>query len=246
MEISVIASGSNGNSCLVEEKDSSVLIDAGKSGKEIEKRLSKMGKSLENINAILLTHSHIDHVRGASVIARRYNLPVYMLHETYEDVGMQFCGVDVKKFNSNSKFCISGLEIKPVATSHDVPSCGFVVGDFGIFTDTGRITKEMKCALPKLRGVLLESNHDIDMLINGPYPPYLKQRIISDRGHLNNICASQIIEELGSSLSFALLGHLSGTNNTPKVASSTFEAIVKKKVDYKVCSREKGTGVWEL
>ena len=169
-----------------------------------------------------------------------------MLDETYKEVEQQFYGVDVKKFNLNSKLCISGLDIKPVATSHDVPSCGFAVGDFGIFTDTGKVTKEMKCTLPKLRGVLLESNHDIDMLINGPYPPYLKQRIISDRGHLNNICASQLVEELGGSLSFALLGHLSGTNNTPKVASSTFETIVKKKVDYEVCSREKETGVWDL
>jgi len=246
MEISVIASGSNGNSCLVEEKKASVLIDAGHSARELEHRLSNLGKSLENINAILLTHSHIDHIRGAAVVARRYKAQIYMLNETYREIGSAFPKLKIKRFSLSADFRINGLAIKPVETSHDVPSCGFVIGRFGIFTDTGKITAGMRAAMPKLKGVLLESNHDIDMLINGPYPPFLKQRIISEYGHLNNICASQLVEELGGNLSFALLGHLSAINNTPKVASSTFETIVKKKVEYSICSRDRETGVWEL
>jgi len=246
MEISVIASGSNGNSCLVEEKKASVLIDTGKSAREIEHRLSNLGKSLENIDAILLTHSHIDHVGSAAVIARRHKVPVYMLNETYKEIGSAFSKLEVKKFSSSSKFRINGLAIMPVETSHNVPSCGFVIGNFAVFTDTGKITKGMRAAMPKLQGVLLESNYDVDMLINGPYPQFLKQRITSGYGHLNNICASQFVEEFGGNLLFALLGHLSAINNTPKAASAAFESIVKKKVDYSICSRERETGVWEL
>jgi len=246
MHISVIASGSNGNSCLVEDKGASVLIDAGKSAKEIESRLNNLGKSAENIDGIILTHSHIDHYIGIGPIARKYNIPVYLTKETYSETSDKLGAIQTKHFTLNKYFKIKGLKIQPILTSHDVQSSGFVINHFGLFTDTGIITQQMQDVLPSLKGILLESNHDIDMLINGPYPSFLKQRILSDNGHLSNIHASSFIQQKSKDLNFVLLAHLSANNNTVEKAKHTFETIVKKKIDYSVLSRDKESGTWEL
>jgi len=244
MEISIVASGSNGNSTLVENKSSAVLIDAGLSCKEIEARLNRMGKSLEQVDGIILTHGHIDHYRGIGPVARQYNIPVYLTKQVYEQCQYLLGTLDIKQFSLNKPFKINSMSIKPVRTSHDMPNCGFVIGKFGLFTDTGKVTPGMKKAMANLQGVLIESNHDIDMLLDGRYPYFLKQRILSDTGHLSNIHCSQFVQALGKNLSWALLGHLSGNNNTPAVAADTFSAIVKRKVDSAVLSREKESGVW--
>ncbi len=242
MNISVIASGSNGNSCLIEEKDTSILVDAGKSLKEINYRLKKLGKSLENLDAVLLTHAHTDHSMSVDLISRRYNVPLYMTRKTNTQL---LFNENVKFYSINSTFKIKNLNIKAIETSHDVPSCGFVINKFGIFTDTGIITRNMKYIVKNLKGILLESNHDIDMLIKGNYPYYLKQRIFSDIGHLSNVHASTFIKEKGKHLDFVLLGHLSANNNKPSIAKNTFESIVKKTNCY-ILSREKQSGVWEI
>jgi phosphoribosyl 1,2-cyclic phosphodiesterase len=246
MEISVIASGSNGNCCLVEENGVSLLIDAGKSGREIEARLNRLGKSLENIHAIILTHAHSDHVRGAGVIARRYNIPIYIMQKTHSDCSGVIGQAQTHYFSRYHPFKVNDLRIQPVPTCHDVDSCGFVINRFGLFTDTGIVTKQMSEVMPHLRGVLLESNHDIDMLISGPYPHYLKKWILSDKGHLSNIHASQLVEDRGKELSLVLLGHLSAVNNTPERAEITFERLVRRKIEYAICSRERETGCFDL
>ena len=244
MEISVIASGSNGNCCLVEKKDAAVLVDAGKSGILIEQRMKKLGKSLENVDAIIITHSHHDHISGAGVISRRFNIPIYMSKQTFLESRFKIGNADIRQFKGS--FRIKSLEIKPIPTSHNVHSTGFKINDFGIFTDTGIATKEMEKILPGLKAVLLESNHDIDMLINGFYPPYLKQWILSEKGHLNNIDASTLIQNQGKNLQLALLGHLSGNNNSPEIVRKTFEILVKRKIDSSVLSREKESGTWKI
>jgi len=242
MEISVIASGSNGNCCLVEDKDVSVLIDAGKSGSEIETRMRRLGKSLEDVDGIVITHGHNDHISSAGVLSRRFGIPVYMTKEVYS-------GARLGRFESrifSGDFKVNGLKVKPVVTSHNVSSCGFVVGKFGYFTDTGRITKQMKKVIPGLNSILLESNHDVGMVHNGHYPAFLKKWILSDEGHLSNDNASSIIQEKGKNLSFVLLGHLSGNHNTSDIASETFNTFVKRKIDFSVCSRDKESGSWKL
>ena len=244
MEITVIASGSNGNCCLVEDKRNSILIDAGKSAREIGSRMDSLGKSLENVDAIIITHSHHDHISGAGIISRMHGIPLYMSKETFEEADGKIGDAKIKRFTQNRGFKIGNLEIRPVQTSHNVSSCGFAIGEFGIFTDTGIVTRQMHDILPKLKGVLLESNHDIDMLINGRYPAYLKQWILSDQGHLSNIHASEFIQEKGNNLGLVLLGHLSGNNNTPGIAKKTFETLVKRKIDYDVCSRDRASGKW--
>jgi phosphoribosyl 1,2-cyclic phosphodiesterase len=244
MEISVIASGSNGNCCLVEEKGASVLIDAGKSGSEIETRMNRLGKSLDDVSGIVITHRHSDHISGAGVLSRKFGIPVHMTKEVYSEA--KIGKFDSKIFSMNKDFNIKKLKIKPIMTSHNVNSCGFVVGKFGYFTDTGIVTGQMKKAISGLNSILLESNHDVDMVSNGHYPAFLKKWILSDEGHLSNDNASSIIQEAGKNLSFVLLGHLSGNHNTPDIASETFDTIVKRKIDFSVCSREKESGSWKI
>ncbi len=245
MEISVIASGSNGNCCLVEDKKTSILVDAGKSCREIEFRMDKLGKSLEDIQAIILTHAHHDHISGAGILSRKYDMPIYMTKKVLLDAEHKLGNIQKKLF-SFRQFSIGSLKIKPVPTSHNVSSCGFVINKFGIFTDTGVVTKQMESEILKLNTILLESNHDIGMVINGPYHAFLKKWILSDKGHLSNIDASTLIKKKGKNLSLVLLGHLSGNNNTPEIASKTFESIVKGRVEYAVCSRDTLSGKWSI
>jgi phosphoribosyl 1,2-cyclic phosphodiesterase len=246
MEVSVIASGSNGNCCLVEHNNTSVLIDAGKSGREIESRMRKLNKKPEDVNAILLTHAHSDHIMGAGILSRRFSIPVYMDKIVFDEAKFKRGKIDERIFSIKSTFKVDNLEIIPISTSHSVTSCGFVIDKFGYFTDTGTVTKEMEKAIPKLNGILLESNHDIDMVLSGPYPLHLKQWVLSDIGHLSNAHASSVIQEKGHKLSLALLGHLSGINNTIKAAKDTFEALVKRNIDVKICSRSEESGTWRL
>lgn len=244
MEISVIASGSNGNCCLVEDKDTSVLIDAGKSGREIEKRMNSLGKTLENVDGCIITHAHVDHIQGAGVISRRYDVPLYINKQVYSECSNKLGKANIKLFEN--EFKVKNLEIKPILTCHNVTSSGFIVGKFGLFTDTGIVTPQMNDAMKKLNAVLLESNHDIDMLKNGHYPVFLKNWILSEIGHLSNESASSLIEKQGKNLSLALLGHLSGNNNTPQLAMDTFESLVKRKIECSVCSRDKESGSWQI
>lgn len=246
MKIAVIASGSNGNSYLIQNKDTNILIDAGISGKQISERLKRMNLDLENLDGVLLTHGHSDHYKSVGIIARRYKTPIYATKESYEDCKNSIGSCEVKYFDKSRSFKIKDTEIRPIETSHDVNSCGFAINKFGLFTDTGIITKQMQDIIPKLKGVVLESNHDIDMLLNGSYPIFLKQRILSDKGHLSNVHASNFINENAKHLDWVLLGHLSGNNTTPGLTKRTFETIVKKKMDFNVLSRDKESGVWEI
>lgn len=246
MEISVIASGSNGNSCLVEDKGVSVLIDAGKSGREIELRMERLGKHLDDVSGIILTHSHSDHISGAGILSRRYDIPIYLTRNTYSEASSKLGDITHNFFSVDKTFKIKDMEISPVLTSHKVPSSGFVIGKFGLFTDTGIVTKQMKDVFSSLNSVLIESNHDIDMLKNGHYPAFLKKWILSSEGHLSNLDASGLVDRFGKNLSLVLLGHLSGNNNMPSIAAETFESVVKSKIEYKVCSRDEETGTWKV
>jgi phosphoribosyl 1,2-cyclic phosphodiesterase len=246
MEISVIASGSNGNCCLVEDKGVSVLIDAGKSCRETEQRICRLGKNLSEVKAIIISHSHHDHISGAGVISRKYDIPIYATDKVCSEAKLKLGNIKIKSFSISRSFDIGSMKIKPVHTSHNVSSCGFVIGKFGIFTDTGIVTRQMGLEIPKLNAMLLESNYDVDMLINGHYPAFLKQWILSNKGHLSNIDACGSIQKKGKNTSLVLLGHLSGNNNTPEAARNTFESLVKRKVQYAVCSRDNESGTWSL
>lgn len=229
MKVSVLASGSSGNSTYVESDSSKILIDAGLNCKQLSNRLSDIGHDLSEINAIFVTHEHIDHIRGLQVISNRYDVPMYINNDTYDS-----CCLSLRKVNhfNTQPIQFNGFKIQPVHTSHDAAKpCGFVAQDknkkVGVFTDLGCITKEVKDSVSELNAIVLESNHDIDMLINGPYPYHLKQRILSNKGHLSNIDAALFIKEHApANLKTVFLAHLSRNNNTPGLAHRTFSKLV--------------------
>jgi phosphoribosyl 1,2-cyclic phosphodiesterase len=243
MELSIIASGSNGNCYLLQSDGVSVLFDAGKSFSETAGRMAALGKAIEEVDGIVLSHAHGDHYQGIGPIARRLRIPVYVREEVYTACRRRLGPVDVRHFDAG--FRIKDLEITPVETSHDITSCGFVVGRFGIFTDTGCVTTQMKDIIQDLDVLLLESNYDEEMLMNGPYPRHLKERIVSERGHLSNDDASDFVSRHGRHLSLVFLAHLSEKNNSAEKVRETFESI-NADLPYVVCSRFRETGSYRI
>jgi len=241
MELSVIASGSNGNCYLLEENGASVLFDAGLSLHETAQRFAALGKDIRQVSGIVLSHAHSDHYEGIGPLARNLDIPVYADREVYKSCRERLGKVEIRHFQGC--FQINGMKITPVETSHDVASFGFVVGHLGIFTDTGRATGGMKEAMGELNVVVLESNYDEEMLFCGPYPAHLKARIASDRGHLSNDDASDFISRYGTHLSLVLLAHLSAKNNTVAKVQEAFENLNEGR-RYVVCSRLRQTGTY--
>ena len=234
MKFCVLGSGSKGNCTLVESGSTAILIDAGFSGKEIRRRLALIDRSPEDLSAVIVTHEHGDHISGVGVMSRRYNLPVYANAGTHLASERR-----VKKlyqrieFGTGEAFVIDELEIHPFRISHDTADpVGFVVSDtrssLGYCTDTGRVTKLIAHHVRKCRALILEANHDPQMLMDGPYPMPLKQRVRSNQGHLANGDAARfLIDLVDSSLQHVVLAHLSETNNLPDIALSRVHQELK-------------------
>jgi phosphoribosyl 1,2-cyclic phosphodiesterase len=225
LEICILASGSRGNAVYVSGGSTSILIDAGLSGIEIERRLNSKGLHPQDLDAILVSHEHTDHIQGVGVLSRRFNLPVFMNSKTEKAAASQLGTVRViKNFECGSPFMINDLSIHPFSISHDAedPS-GFTVNQngtkIGIATDLGIATSLVKEHLKGCSLLILEANHDEVMLINGPYPWPIKQRIKSRTGHLSNEASKNLLKELQHDrLKYVILAHLSETNNTPQKA----------------------------
>jgi phosphoribosyl 1,2-cyclic phosphodiesterase len=230
MKFCVLGSGSRGNSTFIEHGTSRLLIDAGFSGKEIARRLALINRRPEQLSAIIVTHEHGDHISGVGVLSRRFQLPVYANFGTHQAAEKRMGKLFVRQeFSTGQKFTLKGLEIHPFAVSHDTADpVGFVVSNgkqtMGYCTDTGRLTKLMSHLLGKCQGLILEANHDPQMLKDGPYPLPLKQRVQSNRGHLaNEDAASFACELVGGALQVLVLAHLSETNNLPELARREME-----------------------
>ncbi len=222
MRFSVIGSGSKGNCTLVESGCTRVLIDNGFSGKELISRLQQLGIASQSLTALVVTHEHEDHVKGVGVLARRLNLPIYANAPTFiaaeGRTGKLPC---THEFGTGEPFVIQDIEIHPFAVSHDTADpVGFVFNDgaqqLGYCTDTGKITRLVKHHLQRCQALILEANHDVAMLKAGPYPPPLKQRVLSSIGHLANTDSIAFAAELQQSgLQILVLAHLSEINNHP-------------------------------
>ena len=227
LEICILASGSRGNAVYVSDGSTSILIDAGLSGIEIERRLNSKGLYPEDLNAIIVSHEHTDHIQGVGVLSRRFSLPVFISSKTEKAAVSQLGNVRViKNFECGSPFMINNLSIHPFSISHDAtdPS-GFTVNQngtkIGIATDLGIATSMVKEHLKGCSLLILEANHDEEMLINGPYPWPIKQRIKGRTGHLSNVASKNLLKEVQHDrLKYVILGHLSETNNTPQKALS--------------------------
>lgn len=225
MKFSVLGSGSRGNAVYIESGTTGILIDNGFSGKELAKRLRSIDRSLDNIRAICVTHEHNDHVAGVGVVSRRCKVPVHANAGTFEGAEKRLGKLHrMVEFATGEELVIDDLQVKSFRISHDtLDPVGYVVSDgtryLGYCTDTGKVSKLMELRLARCHGLILEFNHDPEMLKTGPYPLMLKQRVRSSHGHLANEDAAEFLGSLvHCSLQVAVLAHLSETNNTPGLA----------------------------
>lgn len=228
LTVCTLFSSSKGNCSLFRYGDTAILVDAGRSAKYIKDSLDLLGIAPEQINAILLTHPHSDHTGALKVWTRRYGTPVHAAGATAEDVEDLCASGTLRPHPIIFTEDIGDFTISSFVTSHDTRcSVGYRFslidggGEFGIATDLGCVTDAVRKGLSGCRGVILESNHDVDMLMCGPYAPEQKRRILSDRGHLSNaVCASFAAELAAAGTEAFVLAHLSPVNNLPEKASS--------------------------
>ncbi len=231
ISICPLSSGSSGNCILVRAGDAVVLIDCGITGKSAQTELSRAGVDPNSIDAIIVTHEHIDHISGVGILCRRFNIPVYATLGTWKAMIDSLGKINpmlIRYIAAEVPFEINGAVFHPFSTSHDAAeSIGIKFSYNGksgaVATDTGTVTKHIYDLLSDCSILLIEANHDENMLIRGPYPARLKERILSDHGHLSNklcgaLCAKLVRE---GKLRKILLGHLSSDNNTPRLAFET-------------------------
>jgi phosphoribosyl 1,2-cyclic phosphodiesterase len=230
-------SGSSGNSLFVRTEKTRILIDAGLSGKKIIDALCSIGETPAEINGLLISHEHSDHIRGAGILSRKLGIPIYATQKTWDTMFEWLKPVaeeNIKIINTEKSFMIGDIEVKAFSTPHDaVDPVGFSFTAFGrkitIATDIGHINDSIIENIHGSHLVLLESNHDVEMLKIGGYPWYLKQRILGKNGHLSNDAAGEFISSLvDNGTKKILLGHLSRENNFPELAYETVKNILCK------------------
>ncbi|MBC1500912.1 MBL fold metallo-hydrolase [Listeria weihenstephanensis] len=227
LRFSILASGSSGNATLIETADQTILVDCGLSGKKIENLFSEVGRSMTDVDAILVTHEHVDHIKGLGVLARRYEVPIYanaktwmamepLIGEVNSDQKFQFDMETVKSFGS--------LQVESFGVSHDAAEPMFYIFHSGkkkfvMITDTGYVSDRMKGHIANADAYLFESNHDVEMLRMGRYPWNVKRRILGDEGHVSNEDAGIAMSEvIGDATKRIYLGHLSKDNNMKDLA----------------------------
>ncbi len=228
MFFTTLFSGSGGNSCYIKDKDTEILIDAGGSARRIECALKELDTSFSNISAVYITHEHTDHVSSLNVLLKSHKIPVYVTEQSArcmcDDANRDIMHECIYTINPGNVYETGSIAIMPFATPHDsVMSVGYRICTskecLGYATDTGHVTDTMRKFLSGCKRVVIESNHDVQMLKDGVYPPYLKRRILSDVGHLSNDdCAKFACELAKSGCESIMLAHLSKENNTPDTA----------------------------
>ena len=232
MRLVSIASGSSGNCVYVGTDTTSILVDAGISNKRIQQGLGEIGIKGEEVDAVVITHEHSDHIRGLGVLARRYEIPIYATKETLEEIAAtpslgQFPEGLFHPVRPDVDFAVGDMELRPFTIYHDAANpVAYRVRhgrqSVAVATDIGHYDASIIDHLQGLDAVLLESNHDVNMLETGPYPYYLKRRILGDYGHLSNENAGRLLNYiLHDNLKQILLGHLSKENNYEALAYET-------------------------
>lgn len=214
-------SGSSGNSYYIGTRSAGLLIDAGRSARQLENMMNLCGISPQAVQGVLVTHEHTDHISGLRVLAKKYSLPVFASHGTLAEIS----GTVQNAQAITGDIQLAGMTVTPFHTSHDsAEALGYRIKtedgrSFALATDTGVLTDEITENLLGCDTVVIESNHDPEMLQNGPYPYPLKQRILSDHGHLSNEACAEFLPRLAKSgTKRFVLAHLSGENNKPSIA----------------------------
>jgi len=225
MRFAVLASGSGGNACYVETCHARILVDAGLSGREVVSRLEGIGVDARTIDAVVITHEHLDHIRGVGPLARRLDIPVFANTPTFQR-GTRILGVLPRpvRVSTGQSFCINDLSVETFTKCHDAADpVGLILSSEGVrlgfITDLGRSTPVVEDRLQNCHALIVEFNHDERMLEEGPYPMELKRRIKGPDGHLSNMQAARLIRRVAhSSLGWVALAHLSEVNNLPEKA----------------------------
>jgi len=226
MRICSLASGSRGNSLFVESENARILVDAGLSALQIKTRLQSINIDPITINAIVITHAHRDHVSGADVFSHQFQVPIYGHPDTLDTLTYMF-NRNQKIIPWTGEFTIEDMIISPFRVSHDAfPTIGYRISarekTMAVCTDLGVVTEEVEQNLKQAQFLVIESNHDPDMLMKGPYPWELKERIASRVGHLSNHDTGVLLKNiLNGRMHKILLAHLSEENNLPDLAKNT-------------------------
>lgn len=251
MRMTILASGSRGNSTVLSSSQASILVDAGISCKETLKRMKAAGEDPQKLKAIVISHEHQDHVAGLQVLARKLKVPVYVTEATYQSwrrstkdpAGKPARLERVEHFHAGRSFSVGDITVSTFTTSHDaVDPCGFTFRaegvKFGIVTDLGYLSANVKDALRGCDGLMIESNHDLEMLRTGPYPWMVKQRIMNKKGHLSNSALAEFFaRDYDNQAAFLVLAHLSEHNNHPELARETaYKALGGRMNLFQSCS----------
>ncbi len=256
MRFASLASGSRGNCLVAEAGVTRVLVDCGLSPRETERRLARLGLAPAKLSAILVTHEHDDHVGHAYPIAARHALPVYLTHGTrraQEDAGAAADGVELRLIEGRAPFAVGDVRVEPFTVPHDAREpVQFVLGDgarrLGVLTDLGTSTAHVETVLSGCDALVLETNHDLDLLWGGDYPKWLKERIGGPFGHLDNAAAGRLLAALERSrLKHVVAAHLSQQNNTAALARAALAQALGCEADWVgVATQDEGFGWRDL
>lgn len=248
----MLGSGSKGNATLVESGGTRVLLDCGFNLRETEARLARLGLEAGAIDAIVVTHEHGDHLGGVARLARRHGIPVWMTAGTWSAWGDPEVP-QLHRFSPHQRFSIGALEIEPYPVPHDAREpCQYVFSAgglrLGVLSDAGAVTPFMRATLDACDALLLECNHDRDMLIHGVYPASLKARVGGGRGHLSNRQSAELVGALDCTrLQHLILTHLSESNNTPQLARDAICEALGRDEPWLVCAdQDAGLGWREV
>lgn len=234
IELCAIASGSNGNCYYIGTEEEAVLVDVGVSRKMVLQRMKDRRLSPEKVKAIFISHEHADHTRGVRVLSKVLNVPVYMTKGTFENMWNPNRPGKYGLFEPDIPLQLGAFTIHPFLKQHDAANpCSFRIEvenmSIGVMTDIGEPCNNVRHHFEQCHAVFLETNYDETMLRNGNYPYHLKQRVLSDVGHLSNEQALELAQKHGGNqLEHLLLSHLSGENNTPEIVFNTFQPLKER------------------
>jgi len=248
MRFACLGSGSQGNSLVIEVARTRLLLDCGFTLKEVTARLSRLGLQPDMIDGIVITHEHEDHIGGVERFARRFDVPVWLTHGTLRGAKKTFSTLPrINIIDSYQRFSIGDIDIEPYPVPHDaLEPTQFIFGDgafrLGVLTDTGCSTTHIETVLSRCHALVLECNHDAQLLASSNYPQSLKQRVGGRLGHLENTASAKLLANLDYSLLQHLItAHLSRINNTPKLAQSALSSAINCELDW-IGVADQGTG----
>ncbi|MBP3841184.1 MAG: MBL fold metallo-hydrolase [Bacilli bacterium] len=251
MKFETLASGSKGNCSIVICNNIKLLIDIGISFPTLKARLEKIDTKIEDITGILISHSHNDHIKGLQSIIKKTNIKILIPEKMYEE--LQNIVPKNRVIFIKDKNKLTNVNIELIHTSHDVPcSVGFLItynNDTLVhITDTGYINKKILPRITDKNIYLIESNHDEEMLMNGPYPPFLKQRVVGDEGHLSNRQTCEYLKQIvGANTKYVFLAHISEKNNTQELVYNEASKVLKdKKIEIVIATQEEESKLVEI